>query len=333
MASIDSLNDGQRAVLQLLLRQGKSYEDLARLLKSDPAGVRSRARGAVAAVGPETSEIGDDLRDEIADYLLGQQTASQRAATRAYLESSSAGRSWARAAATALRPIAGDTLPDIPAEREEVAEAFDALDRRTARQEEVQRSSQLGTRLIYAGVGVVLAIAIILALSLGGGDDPQTATTPPTATSTTSAIQTTPTGDKFEVVAQGTLTPPEGGDADAKGQVAIVRFPDNNQFRLALQASGLSPSSARGSAYGVWLYTSDTEKQFLGFPDTRVGKEGRLETVSDLSPDTPNYAAVLLTRETADKPTKPGRVVLLARMVTATEQAQQQQRTQTTTTP
>ena len=330
MAYIESLNDGQRAVLQLLLRQGKSYEDLAGMLKTDPAGVRARARSAIASVGPDASTIGDDRRDEIADYLLGQQTASQRAATREYLESSRTGRSWARAAATALGPIGGAALPDIPAEREEVAEAFDALDRRTARQEEVQRSSQLGTRLIYAGVGVVLAIVIILVLSLGGGDD-----SGGTADTTTTAAQTTtPTGDKFEVLAQGTMRAPDGGDADAQGQVAIVRFPDNNQFRFALTASGLPPSSSRGSAYGVWLYTSKDKKRFLGFPDSTVGKDGKLKTVSDLSPDTPNYGAVLLTRETAESPKQPGKIVLIGRMVTATELAQQQRtQTQTTTTP
>ncbi|CAA9511388.1 MAG: hypothetical protein AVDCRST_MAG67-2752 [uncultured Solirubrobacteraceae bacterium] len=334
MAALDTLNDEQRAVLQLLLRQGKSYDDIARLLKSEPAKIRARGRGAVAAVGPETSEISAERRDEISDYLLGQQSASQRAATREYLQSSAAGRSWARAAAASLEPIGGETLPDIPAEREEVAEAFDALQRRTARQEAVKRSSQLGTKLLLAGVGVILGVAVILALSLGDGDDPGPAantTTTPAATSTTAAVQTTPTGDKFEVVAQGTLAPPDGGDTDAKGQVAIVRFPDNNQFRLALQATGLPPSSRRGSAYGVWLYTSDDKKQFLGFPDARVGNDGRLETVSDLSPETPAYGAVLLTRETADKPTKPGTLVLVARMVTAAEAARQQTQTQTQT--
>lgn len=332
MATSDSLNDGQRAVLQLLLRQNKSYDDLAGLLKTDPEGVRARARGAVAALGPDASEIGDERRDEISEYLLGQQTASQRAATREYLESSTAGRAWGRAAATALAPLGGDSLPEIPAEREEVAEAFGALDARTARQEEVKKSSQLGTRLLLGGVGVLVGIAIIFALSIGDGDDPESSATPPAPASTTAGVQTTPTGDKFQVVAQGTLAPPENGDANAKGQVAIVRFPDNNQFRLAVQATGLTPSKPSGSAYGVWLYTSDEKKQFLGFPDTTVGKDGKLETVSDLSPETPAYGAVLLTRETADKPTKPGSIVLVARMVTAQELAQQQ-RTQTTTTP
>ncbi len=331
MASLDSLDDGQRAVLQLLLRQGKSYDDLGGLLKTDPAGVRTRARGAVAALGPDPSEIGAERRDEVSDYLLGQQTASQRAATREYLQSSPAGRAWARSALAALGPLGGDALPDVPAEREEVAEAFDALDRRAARQEQVKKSSQLGMKLLLAGVGVIVGIAVILAFSLGGGEDPapETATTTPTATSTSPTL-TTPTGDKFEVVAQGTFVAPEGGDEDVKGQVAIVRFPDNNQFRFALNAQGLPPSR-KGAAYGIWLFTSDDKKQFLGFPDTNVGADGKLQTVSDLSPETPAYGAVLLTRETADKPTMPGKVVALARMVTAAEAAQQQ--TQTTTTP
>ncbi|HEX6389217.1 MAG TPA: hypothetical protein VFZ89_07220, partial [Solirubrobacteraceae bacterium] len=88
-------------------------------------------------------------------------------------------------------------------------------------------------------------------------------------------------------------------------------------YRLAFQATGLPPSSTRGSAYGVWFYTSAREKQFLGFPDTVVGADGKLETVSDLSPDTPTYREVLLTRETSENPKTPGTIVLRGRMVTA----------------
>lgn len=330
MASLDSLSDGQRAVLQLLLRQNKSYDDLAALLKTDVDAVRARARGAVAALGPEPAGIDADRRDEIADYLLGQQSASRRAATREYLEGSAAGRSWARKSATALSPLAAGDLPDIPAERAEVSEAFDALDRRAARQVDVKKSSQLGGRLIAAGIGVVLAIVIILALSLGGDDEPDSTATTPAGTATTQA--TTPTGDVFEVKAQGTLNPPEGSELDASGEVAIVNFPENDQFRLALQATGLPPSSTRGSAYGVWLYTSPSQSQFLGFPDTVVGADGRLETVSDLSPETPTYRDVLLTRETAEQPERPGTIILRGRLVTAAPPAGNTT-TGTTTTP
>jgi hypothetical protein len=325
MASLESLNDRQRAVLQLLLRQGKSYDDLAGMLGTDPAGVRIRARGAIAAIGPDAGEIGEDRRDEIADYLLGQQTASQRAATREYLAGSAAGRAWAHAAAATLAPIGG-TLPDIPAERQEVA---GGPDRPFARQAESLRSSKLGTRLLFAGAGVVIAIVIILVTSLGGDDGGQTTTTP--------AALTTPKGDKIEVVAHASLAPPKGSKSKARGDAAIVHFPETDQYRFGLNASGLPPGRPRGAAYGVWLYTSNDKKRFLGFPDMTVGKDGKLQTVSDLSPDTPTYGAVLLTRETADSPKQPGTIVLGARMITAADVAAQQQRTQTqtqtTTTP
>jgi hypothetical protein len=135
------------------------------------------------------------------------------------------------------------------------------------------------------------------------------------------------------IIAQASLAPPSGGAG--KGDVAIVRFTDNEQYRLALQAEGLPPSSARGSAYGVWLYTSQSKQQFLGFPNTRVGADGQLKTVSDLAPDTPTYREVLLTRETVDDPKRPGTIVLRGRMVTAVPGQNQPTTTVpgTTTTP
>src|SRR3954465_7987080 len=167
MGSLESLSEGQRAVLALLLGKGKSYDEIPRLLHSDPGAVRRRAQGAVGALGPDNSDVPGDRRNELADYLLGQQTASQRAATREYLEGSAAGRGWARSATAGLAPFAADdALPDIPAEREEGAAASAAPERPTARQEEVQRSSQLGGRLIAAGLGLVVAIIIILVVGL-----------------------------------------------------------------------------------------------------------------------------------------------------------------------
>jgi hypothetical protein len=330
MGSLESLNEGQRAVLQLLLGKGKSYDEIARLLHSDPGAVRRRAQGAVDVLGPDSSDVAGDRRSEIADYLLGQQTASQRAATREYLEGSAAGRSWARSAGTGLAPFAADdALPDIPAEREEVAEAFDALDRRTARQEEVQRSSQLGGRLIAAGLGVVLAIIIILVVSLTGGGD----SGKPASSTTPSATGTTPTlGGNAQVFLEGTLQPPKGSGSASSGQVALVYFPDSKRYRLALAATKLPPSSAQGSAYGVWFYNSPKDVQFLGFPDKVVGADGKLQTVADLSPDTPGFREVLLTRETDRSPQRPGTVVLRARLA-ARPQAGTGTGTQTQTTP
>jgi hypothetical protein len=332
MGSLESLNEGQRAVLQLLLGKGKSYDEIARLLHSDAGAVRRRAQGAVDALGSERSSIPDDRRREIADYLLSQQTPSQRAATREYLEGSADARSWAREAGAGLAAFAtDDELPDIPAEREQVAEASGTPDRGSAPQEEAQRSSQLGGRLIAAGLGLVVAIIIILVVSLtrGGDEGTPAASTTPSGTGTTSTL-----GGNAQLALDGTLRPPKGSDSPSSGQVAIVVFPQSKRIRLALAATNLPPSSSRGSAYGVWFYTSPQQAQFLGFPDKPVGASGKLQTVADLSPDTPTYREVLLTRETTRTPRRPGTVVLRAGLVRrTTTDAQPRGTTGTQTTP
>jgi hypothetical protein len=343
MAPIESLNDGQRAILQLLLRQGKSYDDLAGLLRTDANGVRSRAHEAVQALGSDSPDVGLDRRREIADYLLGQQSPAQRAATREYLKDSTKGRAWARTVAAALSSVAGaEAMPSIPAERDEVAATSEAPvppDHPAAGPEPV-RSSQLGGKLIAAGLGLVVAIVVIVLFNPFGGDDDGAKTTsasaPPAAAdmpATNGGTPTTPSGDRFEVVAQGALKPPAGSDASkATGQIAIVRFPANNQYRLALQAKMLPPSSVSQTAYGVWFYSSPRRTRFLGFPDTVVGQDGKLETIADLDPKTPTFREVLVTRERSERPKQPGPIVLRGRLLTAASQ-QQGQSGQTKTTP
>ena len=267
MAPLDTLTEDQRAVLQMLLRRDNSYEDLALLLKTDIGVVRKRARAAIAAIGPDASEIGSERRDELADYLLGQQTVARHEATREYLRGSSPGRAWATDVATTLSPLAGGTLPDIPGDGADTPTADAAPSAApsaaptaapAAAPEAPKRNPQLGSRLIAAGIGLVLAIAIIVVISLGGDDDDPTANDTPTQTSTTT--RTTPSGDQYNVVAAASLLPPKGVQSTAKGDVAIFQFPATGQYRLGLQARGLPPSSTRGSAYGVWLYTSAVQE-------------------------------------------------------------------------
>ncbi|MEA2221049.1 MAG: hypothetical protein QOJ35_3675, partial [Solirubrobacteraceae bacterium] len=303
MATIEDLNDRQRAVLQLLLKQGKSYDEIAALLRSDASAVQGRAHEAVQALGPGGPDIGEDRRREIADYLLGQQSASRRAATREYLEGSADGRGWARSVAGALRPIAGDALPDVPAEPQEVDQAFEALDKRAARRQEVQRSSQLGTRILIGGLALLIAIGLVVVLGVFSGDAPK----PRTATVTRTAA-TTPR-ETPQIVLQGTMRPPGGGGSTASAETAIVRYASNNRFRLLIAAKGL-PQPPSGSAYAVWLYTSADEKLFIGFPKATVSDTGSLDVVADLTPQTPRYAEVLLTRERVAQPKKPGQIVL-----------------------
>src|SRR6476661_10079334 len=167
MARIDDLPADRRAVLQLLLKQGKSYDDLATLLRIEPDAVRERARDALDRLGPASTELDLAEQDEIADYLLGQQSASQRAATRDLLETSAPGRAWARVVSGELRSggMASDTLPEIPSERAEVDEAFDALEARKVARERQAKSSRLGGVLLLAAIGVAIAFLIVFIVS------------------------------------------------------------------------------------------------------------------------------------------------------------------------
>src|SRR5206468_3645162 len=108
MSGIDDLAPDQRAVLQLLLKQGKAYVELAALLRIEPDAVRERAVAALDELGPRDGvQLAPERRGEIADYLLGQQSASERQKTRELLEGSAAGRAWARVVAGELRPTTG----------------------------------------------------------------------------------------------------------------------------------------------------------------------------------------------------------------------------------
>src|SRR5919197_6346611 len=114
MTSVQTLDASQRAVVQLVLKQGKSYEEIADLLDLDPDAVRGRAHAALDALGPTTAGLTASRRAEVADYLLGQQSPSAREATREHLARSAAARAWARSVAGELRPLAGGDLPEIP---------------------------------------------------------------------------------------------------------------------------------------------------------------------------------------------------------------------------
>jgi hypothetical protein len=306
MAPIDELPADQRAALQLLLKQGRTYDEIAQLLRIDESAVRERARAALDALGPDSVEnLSLERQDEVADYLLGQQSASQRAATREFLESSAPGRAWARAVAGELRELAGDSLPEIPAEGAEVEEAFDALQARTTHREKVERSSKVGGAILLVALAAILLVAILLLTgAFSGGDDDEGGSARTTSTTSTQA--------QPQAEAQVNLTPPEGRGGNAAGVAQIVRQGD--QRAVALVAQGLPAANAR-RFYAIWLYTSPSNAQFLGFPNPQPeGKEGRMETGFGLPENASNYRELIVTRETVEEPKRPGTIVLRGRL-------------------
>lgn len=113
MASFDELPPDQRAVLDLVLRRGRSYDDIARLLQIDRAAVRARALAAFDELGPETG-LAPESRGLITDYLLRQLPDPVAEQTRERLLTSPSERAWARVLASSLEPTAGKPLPEIP---------------------------------------------------------------------------------------------------------------------------------------------------------------------------------------------------------------------------
>src|SRR5919199_5616570 len=116
MSRIEELPAEERAVLQLALRWDRPFHELAGVLELDEADMRRHAHAALAALGPDdTPGLEPARRDEIGDWLLGQQSAQQRAGTERFLAGSASGRAWARVVADQLRGLGAQRLPDIPA--------------------------------------------------------------------------------------------------------------------------------------------------------------------------------------------------------------------------
>src|SRR5258706_15099635 len=116
MATFDQLAADQRAIIELVLRQGRGYDEIGEMLDSPPARVRELARDALGELAPFTAEVVDpQWRGQLADYVLGQQTGPEAQATRGHLRRSEPARIWADSLLDALDDFYADSdRPEIP---------------------------------------------------------------------------------------------------------------------------------------------------------------------------------------------------------------------------
>jgi hypothetical protein len=343
MASLDSLPPDQRAVLDLVLQRGRSYDDIARLLAIDRAAVRARALAAFDEIGPDTG-LAPEARALITDYLLGQLPAKVAEQTRDRLAEAPYERAWARVLASELSPVASKPLPEIPegtARARAGTGAGDASSSEPAAQESTkpearpprrpERDRESGRRIprptdrpssrrggvifLLAGTIVVVLVVVVLIAVLSGGKSNKSSSTGTVAAGTTStASTTTPSGGtgttgtstvKPKVIGQVNMNPPSGTGA-AKGAALVVQ--EGTSTGIILEASGLQPNSH--NAYAVWLSNTPSDSTRLGFVNQAVGKNGRLETGGALPANATHYTKLLLTLETQNDPKTPGPVVL-----------------------
>ena len=109
---LDALAPDQRAVVQLVLQRGRSYEQIAELLKISEDAVRARAHAGLSALAGDV-ELPADKVAQVADYLLGQQNGKPHEETVALLSAGGAAREWAATVREGLEPL-GD-VPELPA--------------------------------------------------------------------------------------------------------------------------------------------------------------------------------------------------------------------------
>jgi hypothetical protein len=336
VSRLDDLSPDQRAVLQLLLRQGKSYDELAALLRIDPAAVRSRAAAALGALGPA---IDDADRDELTDWMLGQQDELQVEDTLDLIDASPAALEWAIEVSDRLREGGLEPRAELPDDIEdetvdgEVAEDDDApsaaptpaaipgeVPVAVARPADEPpaapgfgdadtgpRPSRLGGLLLLAGAAAVVVVLIVVLLNRGG-DDSESAASTSTPAAQTSTTPSTSTQQQITVEAQVNMRPTaKGGKALGVAQF----FTDGTDHGVTVTAQNLQPNTNR-DVYALWLTGGTKEKAatLLGFSPSKVTKNGRFSGSITLPGDADDYREIVLARETQAAPTKPGTVIL-----------------------
>lgn len=319
MASLDSLPVDQRAVLELVLERGRSYDEIAKLLSVDRAGVRQRALAAFDAIGPQT-QIPPERRALIADYLLGQLPPKVSDSVRDRLGSTPSERAWARMLASELSPIAREPLPEIPAAPAAaeagtepapvtaVAERGDGADRGAPRSPLTpgsRRSSRRGGAIVLGLGGALLlaAVVVVLILVLASSSPKHTTST---AAAHRSGSSTTGTSTAAKVLATVSLLP-QSGASKARGAAQVIKV--GNTSGIVIVATGIPPNSKQDN-YVVWLYNSHTDVYRLGFVNPGVGSNGHLQTTGPLPSNVSHFKQVLISLESQRDPKAPSKVVL-----------------------
>jgi Sigma-70, region 4 len=317
MSRLDELPPDQRAALSLLLRQHKSYAEVASLLGIAEQAVHDRAHAALAVLAPRRArELAPERRLEIGDYLLGQQPGvAERLRTRTYLSTFEPARAWASEIATQLAPFAGAGLPEIPAPASaSVGTGVGAAAQRpqrvgdlsspapaaptgtpAAKSPSSQRSSRVGGAVVLA----VLAAAAIVAVVLISGASSPAKKASTTASTTTAKKKTGPTVDN-----QITL---KSSEPNSKSVGAAYILSEGAKQAFFIEAQNIP--AAKGFYYAIWLYNSPSDALPLS-KSSAVGSSHKLAGGSALPSNAGDYREMLLTRETNPHPKRPGHVVL-----------------------
>ncbi len=343
MSRLDSLPPDLHAVLSLLLRQRKRYAEVARLLGIAEHAVHDRAHAALALLAPrQARELSPSQREQLGEYLLGQQAPTAERETRVYLEQSPAGRAWAEALAVELAPLAARALPHVPAEgppaaapsqpRRDIPAA--AQEPSPATPAAAAPSSRVGGAVILGGLAAIVVVIVLLIVGVGGAGGGSHASSQPSASSTapggssqpssgtgastgtttgsggattTPAAGTTKSGSPTSHGKALTLTPPDPATSKAVGVAYVLS--QKNQRAFYVFAKGL-PVLPTGTFYAVWLEGASGAPAYPLGSLPAQGSDGLVEGGGPLPTNAASYHRILVTDETSHHPAHPGTTVL-----------------------
>jgi hypothetical protein len=292
MATFDQLSPDKRAIVELVLQQGKTYPELADMLAMPESRVRELARDALVELAPVSVRgVEDDWRGQLADYVLGQQSGPEATATKGHLRRSEAARSWARSLLDSLEQLyANGSVPAIPeGERGRAAKRAAAPAAHGAEPSSpgLKRSSfgagffgALGAMggVIAAGVAVLLLLAVLVwPIGLLTGDDDE-----PSSGASADNQPAAQTGNQNQQAATG-----------APAGIAIV-VDQGGKTQLLVQAARLAPSG-QNEGYYVWLYNSPNDARSLGGQVT--DEQGSYQAIGAFPADYAKYKYIDVTRQ------------------------------------
>jgi hypothetical protein len=288
MATFDQLSPEKRAIVELVLQQGKTYPELAEMLGMPEPRVRELARDALVELAPVSVRgVEEDWRGQLADYVLGQQSGPEATATKGHLRRSEAARSWARSLLDSLEQLyPNGSVPAIPdgergraARRPAAAAAASAPGESAASPRGLSTTDPVMRRRLLAGAGAaaLLLLLVVLVWPVGvlTGDD-----------SSDNA-----TGD----AAAATQTTPDQAQQAATGPAGIAIVVDRNgKKQLLVRAAKLAPSG-QNEGYYVWLYNSAKDAKSLGGQVT--DQQGNYQAVGPFPADYAKYKYIDVTKQ------------------------------------
>jgi hypothetical protein len=345
MSRLENIPPDLSAVLSLLLRRGKRYAEVAGMLGIQERAVHDRAHSALALLAPSQARgLSAAEREQLGEYLLGQQSAAAAGRTRDFLAESPAGRAWAQALAGELAALATGPLPPIPAARQTAASSTSARGETAARSSREpapgapapsspspvnaasQSSSRVGGAVVLGALAAIAIVVVLLVVGVGGGGGGSHTASQPSAAATTpkhgaGAGTSTTAGNGASTTSGGaaagsasashgkalTLTPPNPSASKAIGVAYVLTQKGRRAFYVFAKAL---PELASGTFYAVWLEGATSAPDYPLGSLPAAGASGLVEGGGPLPSDAGSYSRIVVTTETSHHPSHPGPTVL-----------------------